>query len=232
MFAKKNHPFWISLNARMAVAVAIDVAVVLAMVLHNSEMWFRRYISVNEQSAFVGLVTVAVGVFLLQIRSRILKEERHSFLAAIGQERACVDKAFAEIQSVIAKAETSLTSLGEKAFAEAQTHLSFLEEALRATALVSEVALQRDEVARPDGFELAYQVLVAIDCIRFSIKLTEQSVAEPNELRQANLRQEANFHLLDALDRLQSAETNFQEKFRPRKPNLEGSSRPLSSAIH
>jgi hypothetical protein len=107
-----------------------------------------------------------------------------------------------------------------------------LEEALKATALVSEVGLQHDEVARPDGFELAYQVLVAIECIRLSIKLTEQSGEEPNELRQANLRQEANFHLLDALDRLQSAETNFQEKFRPREPNLEGRFRPFSSAIH
>jgi len=232
MFAKENHPFWTSLKARMAVAVAIEVAVVLAMVLHNSEVWFGRYISVNDQSALVGLVTVAVGAFLLQMRSRIVKEARDSFLAAIGQERACVDKAFAEIESVIAKAETSLKSLGEKAFAEAQTHLSLLEEALKATALVSEVGLQRDEVARPNGFELAYQVLVAIDCIRFSIKLTEQSVEESNELRQANLRQEANFHLLDALDRLQSAETNFQEKFRPREPNQEGTFRPFSSAIH
>jgi uncharacterized membrane protein YhhN len=42
MFAKENQPFWTSLSARMAVAVAIEVAVVLAMVLHNSELWLGR----------------------------------------------------------------------------------------------------------------------------------------------------------------------------------------------
>ena len=55
---------------------------------------------------------------------------------------------------------------------------------------------------------------VAIDCIRFAIKATEQSVEEPNEIRQASLRQEANFQLIDALDRLQSAERRFQGRFR------------------
>jgi len=40
MFAKGNHPFLISLKARMAIAVAIEVLVVLALLLHNSEMWF------------------------------------------------------------------------------------------------------------------------------------------------------------------------------------------------
>jgi hypothetical protein len=196
--------------------------------------WFGRYISINEQSAFVGLVTVTVFAYLLRMRFRILKEARVSFLAAmkeardsfltaIGQERASIDTAFAEMESVIAKAQTTLTSLGEKAFVEA----------LKRTELVSEVALQHDEATRPDGFELAYQVLVAIDCIRFSIKLTEQSGEEPNDLRQANLREEASFHLLDALDRLQSAEANFQEQFRPQLPNnLEGRFRNRSSAVH
>ena len=234
MFAKANHPFLISLKARMAIAVAIEVLVVLALLLHNSEMWFGRYISISEQSAFVGLVTVIVFAYLLRMRLRILKEARgsflaamketrDSFLAAIGQERASIDTAFAEIESVIAMAQTTLTSLGEKAFVEA----------LKRTELVSEVALQHDEATRPDGFELAYQVLVAIDCIRFSIKLTEQSGEEPNDLRQANLREEASFHLLDALDRLQSAEANFQEQFRPQLPNsLEGRFRNRSSAVH
>jgi hypothetical protein len=176
MFAKENHPFLTSLKARMAIAVAIEVVVVFALLLHNSEMWFGRYISISEQSAFVGLVTVIVFAYLLRMRLRILKEARgsflaamketrDSFLAAIGQERASIDTAFAEIESVIGKAQTTLTSLGEKAFAEA----------LKTTELVSEVALQHDEATRPNGFELAYQVLVAIDCIRFSIKLTEQS---------------------------------------------------------
>jgi hypothetical protein len=145
MFAKENHPFLTSLKARMAIAVAIEVVVVFALLLHNSEMWFGRYISINEESAFVGLVTVTVLAYLLRMRFRILKEARDSFLAANGQERASIDTAFAEMESVIAKAQTTLTSLGEKAFAEA----------LKTTELVSEVALQHDEVIRPDGFELA-----------------------------------------------------------------------------
>jgi hypothetical protein len=218
----------------MVIAVAIEVLVVLALLLHNSEMWFGRYISINEQPAFVGLVTVTVFAYLLRMRFRILKEARgsflaamkearDSFLAAIGQERASINTAFAEMESVIAKAQTTLTSLGENAFAEA----------LKTTELVSEIALQHDEATRPDGFELAYQVLVAIDCIRFSIKLTEQSGEEPNYPRRVNLREEASFHLLDALDRLQSAEANFQEKVRPQLPNnLEGRFRNRSSAIH
>jgi hypothetical protein len=223
MFAKANHPFLISLKARMAIAFAIEVLGVLALLLHNGEMWFGRYISINEQSAFVGLVTVTVFAYLLRMRFRILKEARGSFLAAIGQERASINTAFAEMESVIAKAQATLTSLGEKAFAEA----------LKTTELVSEIALQHNEATRPDGFELAYQVLVAIDCIRFSIKLTGQSGEEPNYLRQVNLREEASFHLLDALDRLQSAEANFQENFRPQLPNnLEGRFRNRSSAIH
>jgi len=128
MFAKDNHPFLTSLKARMAIAVAIEVVVVLALPLHNSEMWLGRYISINEQSAFVGLVTVTIFAYLRRMRFRILKKARDSFLSAIGQESASIDTAFAEIESVIAKAQTSLTSLGEKAFAEA----------LKTTELVSE----------------------------------------------------------------------------------------------
>ena len=71
----------------MAIAVAIEVLVVLALLLHNSEMWFGRYISINEQSAFVGLVTVTVFAYLLRMRFRILKEARVSFLAAMKEAR-------------------------------------------------------------------------------------------------------------------------------------------------
>ena len=49
-----------------------------------------------------------------------------------------------------------------------------------ATGLAPLVSWQNDEATRPGGFELAYQVRVAIDCIRFSIKVTEQSGEEPN----------------------------------------------------
>ena len=47
----------------MAVAVAIDVAVVLAMVLHNSEMWFGRRIPLGPQFAFAVLVAIATFVY-------------------------------------------------------------------------------------------------------------------------------------------------------------------------
>ncbi len=107
-----------------------------------------------------------------------------------------------------------MLSLGEKAIAEAQKCLSSVEETLISTGLAPLVSWQNDEATMPGEFELAYQVRVAIDCIRFAVKATEQSVEEPNEIRQASLRQEANFQLIDALDRLQSAERRFQARFR------------------
>jgi hypothetical protein len=62
----------------------------------------------------------------------------------------------------------------------------------------------------PIEFEMAYQARVAIDRIRFAIKLTEQFADNPRQLKEAGL------HLLDALDRLESAERRFQQRF-PRK---------------
>ena len=56
-------------------------------------------------------------------------------------------------------------------------------------------------------FELAYQARTACDCIRFAIKNTEQCAAHSPQLREASLQ------LLDALDRLKSAERHFQERF-------------------
>ena len=57
-------------------------------------------------------------------------------------------------------------------------------------------------------FEMAYQSRVAIDRIRFAIRVTEQSAGQPEQLR------EAGFQLLDALGRLETAERNFQRRFR------------------
>jgi hypothetical protein len=57
-------------------------------------------------------------------------------------------------------------------------------------------------------FEMAYQSRVAIDRIRFAIKVTEQSANQPEQLREAGLQ------LLDALGRLETAERNFQRRFR------------------
>lgn len=60
----------------------------------------------------------------------------------------------------------------------------------------------------PMEFEMAYQARVAIDRIRFAIKHTEQFAPHTDQMREAALQ------LLDALERLDSAERKFQEQFR------------------
>ena len=60
----------------------------------------------------------------------------------------------------------------------------------------------------PMEFELAYQARVAMDRIRFAIKHTEQFAPQTDQM------QEASFQLLDALERLESAERKFQNRFR------------------
>ena len=60
----------------------------------------------------------------------------------------------------------------------------------------------------PIEFEMAYQVRVAIDRIRFAIKATDQFANHPQQ------PQEVNLQLLDALDRLESADRNLQVRFR------------------
>jgi len=76
-------------------------------------------------------------------------------------------------------------------------------------------------------YELAYQARVAIDRIRFAIRQTEQFAPRTDEIREAGLQ------LLDALDRLQSAERRFQERFRVRgantKPQREKSNEPTTA---
>lgn len=69
-----------------------------------------------------------------------------------------------------------------------------------------EAAVHRE--ISPFEFEMAYQARVAIDRIRFAIKVTEQSANQPEQL------QEACFQLLDALNRLKAAEESFQSIFR------------------
>jgi hypothetical protein len=70
------------------------------------------------------------------------------------------------------------------------------------TGRAREQSSHNEVVSRPSPmeFELAYQVRVAIDCIRFPIKATGQSAELPDQLLDLNLQ------LLGALDRLQSAE--------------------------
>jgi hypothetical protein len=60
----------------------------------------------------------------------------------------------------------------------------------------------------PSEFEMAYQMRVAMDCIRFAIKTTEQPGHTPKQIQEAGLQ------LMDALDRLESADRNFQRRFR------------------
>jgi hypothetical protein len=57
-------------------------------------------------------------------------------------------------------------------------------------------------------FEMAYQARVAMDRIRFAIKHTEQFGPRTDPMREAGLQ------LHDALTRLESAERNFQKRFR------------------
>jgi|SRR5579872_1263128 len=65
-------------------------------------------------------------------------------------------------------------------------------------------------------YELAYQVRVAIDRIRFAIRHTEKFAPNTEYMREAGLQ------LLDALDRLESAERRFQRRFRARTGNGQG----------
>lgn len=58
------------------------------------------------------------------------------------------------------------------------------------------------------SFEMAYQARVASDRIRFAIRQIDMADGDADVLREANRQ------LLDALDRLQSAEGRFQESFR------------------
>jgi hypothetical protein len=57
-------------------------------------------------------------------------------------------------------------------------------------------------------FEIAYQAKVAVERIRFAIKQIDVQARDSAQLREVSL------HLLDALDRLQSAEQHFQESWR------------------
>jgi hypothetical protein len=59
----------------------------------------------------------------------------------------------------------------------------------------------------PMDFEMAYQVRVAIDRIRFAIKQIEQFSFNSGP------GQETSFQLTDALDRLESADRHFQSRF-------------------
>ena len=77
--------------------------------------------------------------------------------------------------------------------------------------------IEAEAHSRPTAFdyELAYQARVAIDRIRFAIQHTEKFAPHTDHMR------EAGFQLLDALDRLESAERRFQQRFRAHAGNGE-----------
>lgn len=60
----------------------------------------------------------------------------------------------------------------------------------------------------PMEFELAYQARVAMDRIRFAIRHAEQFAPQTDPMQEAALQ------LLDALQRLETAERRFQERSR------------------
>ena len=75
-------------------------------------------------------------------------------------------------------------------------------------ALVEAKVLSRPS---PVEFEMAYQARIAIEKIRFAIKEFEHLEGASDSMR------EASFQLLDAIDRLQSAEQRFQRRWRGRR---------------
>jgi hypothetical protein len=76
--------------------------------------------------------------------------------------------------------------------------------------VLSSVERHLESKPSPTDFELAYQVRTACDRIRFAIKNTEQCATHSSQVCEANLQ------LLDALDRLESADRHFQDRFRTR----------------
>jgi hypothetical protein len=178
-------------KVRLLLTLATEV-VTLAFLFQDREVWFGIRVSQDVQFVFFLIVSIATLVYMIRAHFRFTNDCQESITTIITQAHAGVDKACTE----------------------AERCLSALEEQATKIAAAAGASLQNGEETRPTEFELAYQVRVAMDCIRFAIRATEQSVEEPNEIREASLRQEANLQLLDALNRLQSAERRFQVRFR------------------
>lgn len=75
-----------------------------------------------------------------------------------------------------------------------------------------------DSISRPSAleFEMAYQVRVAIDRIRFAIRHAEQFA------RPCNAAREAGMQLLDALQRLETLDRRFQVRSQIATPHKNG----------
>lgn len=79
------------------------------------------------------------------------------------------------------------------------------ELARKAFSMIETEILGRPSTAE---FEMAYQARVAADRIRFAIKQLEQSVSSLSVVSDVSLQ------LADALDRLETADRHFQQRFR------------------
>lgn len=77
--------------------------------------------------------------------------------------------------------------------------------------------IEAEVQSRPTAleFELAYQARVAIDRIRFAIKHTEQFAPHTDPIREVGLQ------LLDAMERLESADRSFQKRHKWPRRNQE-----------
>ena len=78
--------------------------------------------------------------------------------------------------------------------------------------------IQADALWRASAleFEMAYQVRVAIDRIKFAIRHAEQFAKPCDAMREAGMQ------LLDALQRLESLDRRFQARSRNAKPHKNG----------
>ena len=78
----------------------------------------------------------------------------------------------------------------------------------------------------PIEFEMAYQVRIACDRIRFAIKHTEQFGRHTEQMRDAGVQ------LLDALQRLETVDRRFQARSRvgakDQRPSAERGPRPMN----
>ena len=79
--------------------------------------------------------------------------------------------------------------------------------------------IQTDAMSRPSAleFEMAYQVRVAIDRIKFAIRHADQFGKPCDAMREAGMQ------LLDALQRLESLDRRFQARSRVATPHKNGS---------
>src|SRR5579875_1554785 len=86
------------------------------------------------------------------------------------------------------------------------------EEGIMNSEVMSQIEQIIDTKAQaqptPMEFELAYQARVAMDRIRFAIRQTEHFAPHTDQMQELGLQ------LLDALQRLESAERSFQNRFR------------------